>query len=63
MTTVSIGLNAADPRRGLTLAELGSFVQRALREDLDPTTPVTVRVGWSGQIRRITIDERRETDA
>lgn len=44
---------AADPKQGMTLAELAVFVQSALREDADDDMPVRVIANMRGGIKRL----------
>lgn len=55
MKTVTLTAEAADQKRGMTLDELGALIQRAHREDVPGETPVTVRIGWRGQIQKAEI--------
>jgi len=59
MTTQhAVTIAAEDPQCGLTLSELGQLVQAAMRADIDPDTPVLVRIGWHSQITRAAIGGR-----
>jgi hypothetical protein len=50
---IQIMRDAEDPKGGATLAELSQFIQEAERAGIDPRTPVLVRVGFSGQIKKL----------
>lgn len=44
-----------DQKEGLTLGDLIQFVQKAEAYNVDPRAQVLVRVGFSSQIKRITV--------
>lgn len=50
---VNVGASTDDKKEGLTLGELASFVQSAMRADMKPTTRIRVNVGVRSQIIRI----------
>jgi len=54
MSLIQISRDAEDPKKGLTLAELTQFIQEADRTGMDPRAPLLVRVGFGGQIKKIT---------
>lgn len=53
MITRTVVADATDPKAGMTLAELGAFVQAALRDDVPDDVPVHVRVNVRGGIKRL----------
>lgn len=50
-----IQTSATDPKVGMTVEQLGSFVQQCLRNDLPTDQPVRVRVTMSGRLKSIEI--------
>lgn len=56
MSTNSVQVTrATESKTGLTLADLIQFVQDAEAAGIDPRNTVLVRIGFSAQIRRITV--------
>ncbi|MFJ4026044.1 hypothetical protein ACIPWF_00690 [Paenarthrobacter sp. NPDC089989] len=50
---IQVTRDAENPKAGVTLAELGQFIQEADRAGIDPRTPVLVRVGFGSQIKQL----------
>lgn len=50
---ISHATQAEDPKRGITLDELGRFVQLCHTLEMAGDTRILVTVGWSRQVRRI----------
>jgi hypothetical protein len=50
-----VGYTARDKRVGLTLSELATVVQVAMRADADPDALVRVQVGLRGQVKEISV--------
>lgn len=44
---------AADQKAGMTLDELGSFVQRALKAGVPGDRPVTVDMSWRSRLQKV----------
>jgi hypothetical protein len=53
MIITSAGANAEDQKQGMTLDELATFVQTALRHEIAGDTRLYVRVNLKGGIKRI----------
>jgi hypothetical protein len=49
------GQGARDKKQGMTLEELASFVQQALRMDVPGDTPVKVTNGFRQQIQKLEV--------
>lgn len=54
---LTIGWNAIDPKAGMTFGELRKLVQETMRENVDDDAHVFAFVGWSRQVRQLSIDE------
>lgn len=50
---IQVARDAENPKAGMTLAELGQFVQEADGAGIDPRTSVVVRVGLGSQIKQL----------
>lgn len=55
-TRANLWLDAADKKAGLTLGELRTILQEAMRADMGDGARVRVSIGWSRQIQRIEIE-------
>lgn len=60
--TVAHHAQASNPKAGLTLDELGQFVQVCHRLGMDGDSTIQVTVGWSAQVKTVaatgtTVDE------
>lgn len=53
IVTYGITRDAADPKQGLTLDELGAFVQACHRLGQPGDTPIRISIGWGSQIKTI----------
>lgn len=49
---VTVKAQAADAKQGMTLDELGAFIQQAMREGLDGRTVVRIDSTWRSSIKR-----------
>lgn len=60
--TKTVTADARDPKHGMTLDELGQFVQRAMRAGIDGGTVVKINATWRTSIRRAEVrgDEAEE---
>jgi hypothetical protein len=53
-----LGVFAQDERVGMTLDELASFVQLAMREDMPGTAVLRVQLGWGQQVKWLKVEEK-----
>ncbi|GAB3750105.1 hypothetical protein [Microlunatus parietis] len=53
IATFGVTRDAADPKAGLTLDELGAFVQACHRLGHPGDTPIRITIGWASQIKSI----------
>lgn len=53
--TVQVSATAEYQQTGLTLAELGEFVDQARALGCDPHDVVLAQVGWRGKVRSLTL--------
>lgn len=51
-TSKEVSAAAADPKKGMTLDELASFVQEAMKEGVDGSTLVKITATWFGSIKK-----------
>lgn len=52
---ITVQAEALDRREGMTLDELGSFVQTAMRREVPGTARVRVRVGFRAQAQSVEV--------
>ena len=52
---VTVEQHARDEQNGMTLDELGVFVQAAMRRDVPGTSVVNVGIAWNQPIQRIEV--------
>ena len=53
--TMGVSQDAEDKKAGMTLDEVGRFVQHAMRMGMAGDAKVVVRIGFSSQIQRLEI--------
>lgn len=53
MITRTVAADAADPKTGMTLDELATYVQEALRAEVPGEARIHVRVNMRGGIKRL----------
>lgn len=53
MTAPRIAVGATDPKGGMTLGELATFVARARADKTPDDTPISGALGWSQQVQRL----------
>ena len=53
MITRTVQADAADPKTGMTLDELATYVQEALRAEVPGDARIHVRVNMRGGIKRV----------
>lgn len=51
-TEKTVRAEAADPKHGMTLDELATFVQEAMRAEIPGTTVVRATATWRASIKR-----------
>jgi hypothetical protein len=59
MQYMDVTSKAADQKNGMTLRELGAFVQECLRQDIDSEVKVRVQVGFRAQIQKVSVTGER----
>lgn len=56
ISMITLKNSAAEKKKGMTLDELASFVQEAMRQNLPGDAYPKVTVGWKMQIETLTIE-------
>jgi hypothetical protein len=59
MQYLSVAAKADDKKAGMTIKEVGAFVQECMRQDIADDVPVRVVAGFRSQIQSLSVDGKR----